>query len=196
MGEDEIERLIELAREGDQEAAGELAKRYEGRVRASIRRRLGPELRARVETDDIFQTSFFAALGDLAGFRYRGEAAFVRWLSTVAERKMLMTARRHRAGKRDLRLEWPLDGVGDIPGQMTSPTQGAVRGELKEGIREAVARLPDPDRQVVQLHSFDGLGFREIAEKLGLADKNAARHVFQRALKQMGDLLGPAGFRP
>jgi RNA polymerase sigma-70 factor (ECF subfamily) len=196
MADEELEGLIERAAAGDDDAAGELATRYEGRVRATIRRRLGPELRARVETDDIFQTSFFAALGDLTGFRYQGEAAFVRWLSTVAERKMLMTARRHRAGKRDLRLEWPLDGVGEMPGQLTSPTQGAVRGEMKAGIRQAVAELPEPDRQVVELHSFEGLGFREVAERLGLADKNAARHIFQRALKKMGDLLGPSGFGP
>jgi RNA polymerase sigma-70 factor (ECF subfamily) len=196
MVDDEVEHLILRAAEGDEQAAEALAKRYEGKVRAVIRRRLGPELRARVETDDIFQTSFFAALEDLVGFSYKGEAAFLRWLATVAERKMLMTARRHRAGKRDLRLEWPLDGVGDLPGQMTSPTQGAVRGELKEGIRSAVKKLPDPDRQVVELHSFKGLGFREVAEQLGLTDKNAARHIFQRALKKMGDLLGPSGLRP
>ena len=41
----------------------------------------------------------------------------------------------------------------------------------------------------MRLHSFDGLAFHDVAERLGLKDKNQARWIFQRALMKVGDLL-------
>ena len=196
MGDDETRRLVLRASAGDPDAVEDLAERYGSRVRTRIHRRIGPELRTRVDTDDIFQTTFFAAIRGLSSFTYRDEESFVRWLAQVSERKMLMAVRRHRAGRRDLRLEWPIDEVGELPGALTSPTQGAVRGELCAGIRQAVDSLPEPDREVVVLHSFDGLGFREVAERVGLSDMHAARHVFRRALKRMGEILDPRDLLP
>ena len=49
-------------------------------------------------------------------------------------------------------------------------------------------RIPRQERQAVLLHSYEGLGFGEVAQRLGLTDKHAARRLFQRALRRMGDL--------
>jgi RNA polymerase sigma-70 factor (ECF subfamily) len=187
--EDELGALVRRAGTGDREAAGEIARRYEGVLRAKIRRRLGRRLRARVETDDIFQSTIAASLLDLEGFEYRGEPEFLGWLTTVAERRIRSAGRFHGAARRDVERERNLSQAGDLAAARTSPTQGAVRSELTEGLRRAIARLPQPDRQVVELRSFKGMGFQEIAEAAGLPDRNAARWVFQRALKKMEDDL-------
>ena len=42
---------------------------------------------------------------------------------------------------------------------------------------------------MVELHSFQGLGFREVAQACGLADKDAARYLFQKALKRLGEAM-------
>lgn len=185
----EVRRLIERAGEGDGDAAGELARRYEARVKAAISKRLGPALRARVDTEDIFQSTFMAAIGDLEGFDYRGDEAFVGWLATIAEWRVRKWAKHHRAGKRDVRRERPLDDAGVIPATRTSPPIAAQRSEMTERVRSAVKRLPEPDRQVVEMRSFEGLQFRQIAERLGLADKDAARYVLQRGLKTLSQML-------
>jgi len=187
----ELGELIRRAAAGDRDAAGELVRRYEAPLRAAIHRRLGANLRTRVDTDDIFQSAIFESVENLATFRYRGEQAFLAWLTTLAEHRLRDQARYHAAAKRDHRMERPLPPADEVPEDRTTPTQGAVRTELGQRLREAVARLADLDRQVVELHSFEGLGFKEIAERLGLGDKNAARWVFQRALNRMEDLLEP-----
>lgn len=189
MDDRRLENLVRRAQAGDREAAGELLSRYEGRVRASIRRRLGPDLRQRVDTDDIFQSTIAASLDGLEGFRYEGEQALIAWLTAVAERRLISVARRHRAEKRDVGRESPLRAAEAIPGERTSPTQGVVRGEARESVKQAVSRLPQQQRRVVEMRSFEGLTFREIAERLELSDRHAARDLFRAALKKMGDLL-------
>jgi len=42
---------------------------------------------------------------------------------------------------------------------------------------------------VVQLHSYEGLSFAQVSERLGLNGRSAARNLFQKALHKMGDLL-------
>ncbi|MHC4223147.1 MAG: RNA polymerase sigma factor [Planctomycetota bacterium] len=189
MGEGELGALVRRAGAGDREAAGEIARRYEGLLRARIRRRLGRRLRARVETDDIFQSTIAASLLDLEGFEYRGEQEFLGWLTTVAERRIRSAGRFHGAARRDIERERNVSEAGEVAADRTSPTQGAVRSELAEGLRQAIARLPQPDRRVMEMRSFRGLGFQEIAEATGLSDRNSARWVFQRALKKMEDDL-------
>jgi RNA polymerase sigma factor (sigma-70 family) len=189
VGEGELGALVRRAGAGDREAAGEIARRYEGLLRARIRRRLGRRLRARVETDDIFQSTIAASLLDLEGFEYRGEQEFLGWLTTVAERRIRSAGRFHGAARRDIERERNVSEAGEVAADRTSPTQGAVRSELAEGLRQAIARLPQPDRRVMEMRSFRGLGFQEIAEATGLSDRNSARWVFQRALKKMEDDL-------
>jgi len=185
--------LVRRAQSGDKEAAAELVSSFEGPVRAVIRRRLGADLRQRVDTDDIFQSTVFASLDELSAFRFEGEKAFVAWLATVAERRIVTAARRHRAAKRDIRREHAAAGADDVMGDCTSPTQGAVRAEVTENIQRAVDRLPSLERRAVELHAYEGLGFAELAQQLGLTDKHAARRLFQRALKRMGDLIESEG---
>jgi len=189
MDDRTLGELVRRAQNGDREAAGELIRRYEGRVRASIRSRLGRDLRHRVDTDDIFQSTIAASLDGFEGLRFEGEDALIAWLTTVAERRLLSAARRHRADKRDVGRESPLQAADAIPGGRTSPTQGVVRGETRESVNEAVRRLPPEERQVVELRSYEGLTFEEIARRLGLSDRHAARERFRSALRKMGDHL-------
>jgi len=187
--EEELAVLVERARGGDREAADEIARRYEGRVRRAIQLRLAPDLKARVDTDDIFQSTFSAALGSLEGIRYEGEKAFVAWLTKAAEHRVIQAARRHRAQKRDVGRQRPLLAARDRSAALTSPTQGAIRNETRGGIRQAISRLQGDRRYVVELRAYEGLSFRAIAERVGLQDKNAARYLYRSALREMGDLL-------
>lgn len=184
-----LDALVRRAAAGDREAAGEIARRYEGVVRARIRKRLGGRLRARVDTDDLFQSTIVASLRDLDGFEYRGEKAFVAWLARVAERRVQGAGRFHGAAKRDIEKERGVLEAGHVVQGRTSPTQGAVRSELAECLRAAISGLPEPDREVVELRSYQGMGFKEIAEATGLVDRNAARWVFRRALNKIEDDL-------
>ena len=185
------EALVRRARSGDREAAGEIARRYGERVRARIHGRIGGRLHVRADTEDVLQTTLMLALEDLRGFEWRGEEALVAWLATVAERQVLTEARRQRAGKRDVGRDQSLEAAEGLAAERTTPTEAAVRGELGEGLRAALEALPEAERRVVELHSYRGMGFDEVARTLDLPSRMAASRLFEKALRRLGEVLDP-----
>ena len=193
MGTGPLENLIAKAAEGDEEAAGQLVRRYESSLRAAIHAGIGNDLRSRLSTSDVFQATMVAALADLEKFEFHGEAAFVSWLNRIAERQLLMAARFHSANKRDVGRERFAGTTPSHPADQPTPSAAAVHGEMTELIRDAVKELGGEERRVVELHSFEGHSFARIAEDLGLSGSARARYLFQRALKSLGRMLDDVG---
>ena len=76
--------------------------------------------------------------------------------------------------------------ASDDPGARSSERE---RGER---VRAALDALPEPQRVVIQLHRFEGLGFAEIGRILGISEGAAKLRAFRayRALKsRLGDLV-------
>jgi RNA polymerase sigma-70 factor (subfamily 1) len=188
-----LAELIDRARNGDEEAAQALVRRYEAQLRAAIRAGIGRDLRPRLSASDVFQATMFTALMELENFEYHGEAAFTSWLNTIAERQLLMAARYHSARKRDVSRE-QFAGTSPVhPADQPSPSAAAVQGEMTTRIRNAVVSLPGLERRVVELHSFEGHSFAKVAAELSLSGPARARYLFQRALKLMGRVLDDLG---
>jgi RNA polymerase sigma factor (sigma-70 family) len=184
-----LEALIDQAASGDEGAFATLVSQYGDQVRAFVRKRMPPSLRRREDSEDILQTALVAAFANLSDLEYRGEKPFVRWLSAVAEQKLLRSLRRHRAIKRDVQREVALSDIDRIAGDQTSASQCAMREEGRARLAGAVIELPEEDRLVIELRSRRGLGFKEVAEEASLPDADAARHVYRRAIRALGRLL-------
>jgi RNA polymerase sigma-70 factor, ECF subfamily len=60
--------------------------------------------------------------------------------------------------------------------------------ERREALEAAVKRLPDEQREVITLKIWSELGFREIAEVLGISINTAASR-YRYALKKLGQML-------
>jgi RNA polymerase sigma-70 factor (ECF subfamily) len=189
VAEDDTRGLVERATDGDRDAMDALVLRYGPGVRAALHSSLAPDVRARVDTDDLFQSTMTAALADLRSFRWEGEPAFRGWLLTVARREALMAGRFHRRQSRSPGREDVPDAVDRVAADRTTPSVAAVRGETSRRLEDAVESLPEEERRVVDLHSRRGLSFGETARLLGLADEDAARYVFRKALKRLGEIL-------
>ena len=63
------------------------------------------------------------------------------------------------------------------------------RLSLPEAVLEAVAELPDGDRQLLRLRAVDGRPYREIADEVGCTPQ-AARLRVSRLLRQLQLTLG------
>jgi RNA polymerase sigma-70 factor, ECF subfamily len=104
--EEEVTRLVERWRAGDEEAAAELFHRYARRLTALASSRLGGQVGQRVDAEDVVQSayrSFFVGLRageyDLAG------AGVWRLLVRITLNKLYKQVARHRTKKRDVRAD-------------------------------------------------------------------------------------------
>ncbi len=188
MDEGELLSLIRRVAAGDREAQQRLVRDYEAWMRERIRKRLGPQLRLRLDTEDVLQSSMALALRDLRGkgADFAGERPFLAWLLKLTQRKIQMAARRHGAEKRDVGRQVRLTTPDRKGARQTSPSQAAARSEEAEAVRAVLAELPDLDRRVIELRVIEGLGFKAIAAQLEQPSEAAVRQRYVRLLSRIG----------
>jgi RNA polymerase sigma-70 factor (ECF subfamily) len=68
------------------------------------------------------------------------------------------------------------------------PADAVLDRERSERVRAALERLSGPQRVVVHLHRFEGLGFAEIGKALGISESAAKLRAF-RAYGELRRLL-------
>lgn len=146
------------ASKGDHGAFNELVSRHQAGVVQFVRSRLNP----RIDAEDVAQEIFVAAWRQLPRFHQR--ARFRTWLFGIARNWCAEAVRRHGRnteplGELDERQEAALAPAwGERPSR---PGEALVE---RESIRSWLARLPDVEREVVELYYFGDLNLREIGE--------------------------------
>lgn len=162
---------------GDEAAFGTLVERYRVLVFSLVRRyTTRPE-----DAADLCQQAFLRALEASHRFfsrwRLSGPIPFRAWLIRIA----LNLAKNHaRQGRRWLQpVELPeLEASGE------SAQEAIERHERERRVRAAVVTLPRRQREVLTLRVDAGLGFRDIAETLGITETNAKVN-FHHAVKRL-----------
>lgn len=183
--------LVRRAQDGDEQALAALFARYYERVRRIVRLRLGTRLRSVLESGDILQETFLSALKGFHRFEVRDDAAFVNWISRVAENQIRDAADHHRAQKRDAARAVPLevgreDGGRDDPAATgPSPGEEAARGERLALVEECIAELPDEYRELIVLRDYVGESWEEVARQTGRPSPDAARMMHATALVEL-----------
>ncbi len=172
---------------GDRGAFDALFSRYAPRLRQMLHRRI----HRADDVADLVQQTFLQLHRARADFR---EGAKLRpWLYTIA----LNLARQYfrRVGRR------PETGLGEHepaePDGAGDPERPAVAREL----RVALAALPPTQREVIELHWFEGLPFKEVAQVVGASEsavKVRAHRGYEklrtRLLDQPVTKTGAAGY--
>ena len=199
---DETAELVRRAGDGDREALGELLERDRGRLHRMIRLRLDPRLRRRVDVSDVVQEIHLEAARRLADYRDGPEMPFYLWLRLLSGQKLADLYRHHLgARKRDLRREQAafvqatsIALAEQLAGSMTTPSRAAHRAEMEARVRETLEALDPVDREVLALRHFEHLSNGETAQALGI-ESAAASKRYVRALKRLGEALGPEALR-
>ena len=157
--------LVARTLAGDRAAFGLLVERYAPQARRVARAVLGdPD-----EADDAAQDGFLSALVKLG--QYDARRPFGPWLMRI-----VANAATDRRRRRQVRKAEPLDPglVGGGP----RPDADAVRSELGERLRAALAELPARRRTAVVLFDVEGYSHGEIAEMLGIPEGTVRSEVF------------------
>lgn len=184
------ELLAALAR-GEAAAFEEVCARYGERLGRIARRKLAGPMRARMETADVVQTTLGELVRSADTVHFDSEAAFLRWIGTVLERKILAAARRWNAAKRDRHREAPLPAEDMLHDDSArSPSQIFSHKESRHSLNTAVAALPTKDREVVIARIFLDLPWPHVAKALGTTVE-AAQMRFTRVKARLKEVLDP-----
>ena len=169
----DLENVIERARGHDDEALGEIYRRYVRRVFGLCRYMLDSRESAEDATGEVFlklQRSIES---------YDSSIPFPRWLLRVAGNQCIDVLRRRRRGQRVI-VEVD-DGAAVIEATSSEPSPlGAVLStEERVQVRDAIARLPENYRVPLVLRYYGELSYDEIAQQLGLQRNYVAALIFR-----------------
>jgi len=153
--------LIARAQAGDTEAFGLLVKRYMRQAYFSALGLVG----SREDALDLSQEAFARAFH--ARKAIDPARPFYAWYYTIL-RRLCLNWLRDRRNRRE-RLEeagWWIEQVALV--QIDPPDRALERREAHRRIAGALAQLSDAEREVLVLKEFEGLKYREIAERMGI----------------------------
>src|SRR5262249_37877765 len=178
---DSISKLLwQKARGGDRAAYDHLFALHADRALLFIRARLGPKLRAKVESGDVLQDAYLAAHQAFAGFEYTDEGAFNRWLCRIIDNRIRDLGDHFNARKRQ-----PVELPRSDP---TGPATALDRAEHRDKVARALDVLTDEHRQVLLLRFFEGLSAEETGQRMNRS-AGAVRKLTARALVELGKRL-------
>jgi len=195
----ETERMLQQLGAGNEEAFEQLFDRHRSALRHFVALRLDPRLRQRVDPSDVVQETQLEAFRRLPDYLERRPMPFRLWLRKTAYERLLKVHRHHaetarRAVAREVAL--PDDSSLQLAQQLeatgSTPSEHLAREELIRRVRQAVARLPDIDREILFMHYFEGQSYQDVSCVLEI-DPAAARKRYGRALLRLRELLHESG---
>lgn len=138
------------------------------------------------DAEELTQAVFAEAAARLHEFT-PGATPVLAWLYTVAQRRLVDAARR---GARQHATIAALDA------ERAQPVGGAEYGaSVARALRDAIARLPERQRQAVVMKLLEGRPFAEIAARAGVSEA-ACKMRFARGLEALRDDLERKGIEP
>lgn len=172
--------LAVMARDGSQEAFGELAQRWGRPLVAFVRRRVDDDQ----EALELAQEAFLRAWTRLDGLR---EPAHLKtWLHSIA----LNLARDHGRSAGSIRLrrvEWT-EHLPEPVDNSASPAEQAEGRDRARAVQRALAQLPEDQRTALVLREYEGFSSAEIARILGVPAATVRSRIFY-GLKTLRRLL-------
>jgi RNA polymerase sigma-70 factor (ECF subfamily) len=180
--------------------ADDALERFRSYLLLLARVRLDPIVRAKVGASDVVQQTLMEAHRDLAQFRGRTVDEQAAWLRQILARNLANVLRDLRRDKRDVAREQPLQATLDesasqlgawLAAEQSSPSQQAEQHERAVRLAEALATLPENQREAVILRHWHNCSLVEIGERLGCTTA-AVTGLLHRGLrklrKQLNDL--------
>jgi RNA polymerase sigma-70 factor (ECF subfamily) len=177
--------------------------KHRQRLKRMVALRMNPRLRGRVDASDVVQDAYLEAARTLDAYQRDPKLPFFLWLRLVTGNRLIDIHRKHLGAEmRDANREVALH-QGALPsanseslaaqllGHFTSPSQAAIRAEMKLRLQDALNSMDEVDREVLALRHFEQLNNSEVAEELGLSSSAASKR-YLRALERLEQILGGA----
>jgi RNA polymerase sigma-70 factor (ECF subfamily) len=182
--------LIELAKEGDQEAFCLLARSYHRRIYAlAMHYARDPH-----EAEDLSQEVWLKAYRAIGGFR--GEAGFYTWLRRITINTFLNHQREmktvYSSEKKAFRLGEmvSLDELGMTPAEPRQTSEERLQQQMMvEKVMEGLSELTAQQRLIFLLKHREGMTYGEIAQACAVSTGTVKKALF-RAINRLREYLG------
>jgi RNA polymerase sigma-70 factor, ECF subfamily len=184
--------LVSMAKLGDSDAFVVLSELHSSRILRTIYN----ITKNWHDAEDALQDSMLKAFSHLKDFQEK--SSFSTWLTRIAINSALMMLRKKR-----VRYEIPFDGIDDsgdnyerweLKSPAENPESRLARKEREELLKDAILRLPQVLREVVDLRQARGYSTKEIAQALGISVP-AVKSRLSRARLTLRTALLPANSR-
>ncbi len=189
-----IEQLLPAARDGSDEACGQLWTLVREYLLTVAQRELPVDLRAKVGGSDLVQETLIDAQRNIGRFEGRTQADLLAWLRRILLNH-ISDANRQLVGRgqRNRYRELSLDGGSSIlrprlpAADGDSPSRMAMAEEEARLIEQVLTQLPQDYRRVIRLRSWDLRTFVQIGQQLDCSP-DAARKLWLRAIERFEQL--------
>ena len=173
------EALVALVARGEEDALGELYDRI-GRIAYGLALRI---LRDERLAEDAVQEGFLAVWRSAISFRAERAKAST-WILTLVHRRAVDLVRREERRRAE-----PLDDEVAAGNASSEPTEEAawLRFE-RERVQAALTRLPDNQREALELAYYGGFSQSELATRLGVPLGTIKSRMFA-GLSRLRELL-------
>jgi RNA polymerase sigma-70 factor (ECF subfamily) len=163
-----LQLLLAQALAGDGGAAAELTGKLRGWVRLQARHVVGDQFGAKLDASDIAQEVCLRVGKKFSQFEGRTVPELLGWINAIMRNFIIgRNEYYHEAQKRGAAREVPGSKVfAFLAASGSSPERRAIRDDEAVRLAAAIQQLPDRKREVVQLHYFDGLPYKEIASRM------------------------------
>ena len=152
---------------------------------------------ARLNASDIVQQTLLDAYRQRQQFRGQGPSGMAGWLRRMLACNLADAQRALHRDKRDVDRERSLEAeLADssarlaswLAADQSSPSQQAARNEQALQLADALAALPEAQREAIVLHYWQGCTLAETAQQLGRTPA-AVAGLLHRGLRTLRGLL-------
>lgn len=191
---------IALLRAAGERGVADLFSKYRDQLQRMVQFRLDRRLYGRVDAADILQEAYLEVARRVDEFLKDPKVSFFVWARQITWQTLLMTHRAHldvkkRNAAQEVGLHWSAHSgatsvslASMLAGNMTSPSQAAMRDERVAQLRTALDTMDPIDREVLALRHFEHLTNKEVAEVLQI-QKTAASNRYVRALERLREIM-------
>lgn len=191
--------LVERAIAGEPLALDRLLLDSYGKLLARVEEKLPRELKSVVAAEDVIQDVFATAFRSIGTFRPDGTDAFYRWLTAIADNRVIDVVRAQNAAKRGGgrasagQEKSSIAALIDlVAADDRSPSRSAGGHEAAAAVQVALAGLKGEYREALSLRYLEGLSVEETAARLGKTEA-AVHKLCSRGLQALRESMGEAG---
>ncbi|MDB4793989.1 sigma-70 family RNA polymerase sigma factor [Pirellulaceae bacterium] len=186
------------SKSGDQ-AIVKLFLKFRPQLKRVVEFRMDSRIRSRADADDVLQEAFLIVKDRFTEFVEAPGVSLFIWLRQHTLQVLIEFQRRHfrkkRTVEREERLQLPVTFSGtskliarELIGQLTSPSQAAIKNQELEQLNESLESMGETDREILAMRHFEQLTNNEVAQILNIKPA-ASSNRYVRALTRLGELM-------